>query len=326
MSNAAVIIELDGTGIKEANWGMVTMARMGGTPSEGTGDSKAGLIACIMTPVDDSMRSELESYGISTIVEVVLPQGLETNPDVSARALLSAVKAHQVSSVYGLSTALGKDLLPRMAALAGSPLVMDCFEADARTGMARTSQYSGKTLASIKMTGERIFFGVKPNSREPEKKPVSAEILRFDASDTAIQGLRVLDVQTGDQGKAVSLAEAEVIIAGGRGMKNAKNFDILVQCAEKLKAAVGASRVAVDSGWVPYAMQVGQTGEKVSPKVYIACGISGSIQHFAGMKMSGMVIALNTDENAAIMANCDYYAVADALEVIPAVTRILENG
>jgi electron transfer flavoprotein alpha subunit len=120
--------------------------------------------------------------------------------------------------------------------------------------------------------------------------------------------------------------EADVIIAGGRGMKNRDNFSILAQCAEKLKAAVGASRVAVDSGWVPYAMQVGQTGEKVNPRVYIACGISGSIQHFAGMKTSGMIIAVNTDEHAAIMANCDYYAVADALEVIPELTRLLENG
>ncbi len=88
---------------------------------------------------------------------------------------------------------------------------------------------------------------------------------------------------------------------------------------------MGASRVAVDSGWVPYVMQMGQTGEKVSSKVYIACGILGSVQHFAGMKTSGMVIAANTDENAAIMANCDYYVVADALEIIPELTKHLEN-
>jgi len=88
---------------------------------------------------------------------------------------------------------------------------------------------------------------------------------------------------------------------------------------------VGASRLTVDSGWVPYSMQVGQTGEKVSPRVYIACGISGSVQHFAGMKTSAMVIAVNTDENAAIMSNCDYYIVADALEIVPELTRYLEN-
>ncbi|MCP4680844.1 MAG: electron transfer flavoprotein subunit alpha/FixB family protein, partial [Desulfobacterales bacterium] len=90
--------------------------------------------------------------------------------------------------------------------------------------------------------------------------------------------------------------------------------------------AVGASRVAVDSGWVPYSMQVGQTGEKVNPRVYLAWGLSGSIQHFAGMKTSGMVIAVNTDKNAAIISNCDYYAVADALEIIPEFTKLLKNG
>ena len=109
-------------------------------------------------------------------------------------------------------------------------------------------------------------------------------------------------------------------------MKNGENFNLLFECAQKLNAAVGSSRVAVDSGWVPYAMQVGQTGEKVSPKVYIACGISGSIQHFAGMKTSGMVIAINPDKTAAIMSNCDYFAVADALEIIPEITKLLETS
>ena len=128
-----------------------------------------------------------------------------------------------------------------------------------------------------------------------------------------------------DVGAKTNLAEADVIIAGGRGLKNGENFSLLSRSAEKINAAVGASRVAVDSGWVPYSMQVGQTGEKVSPRVYIACGISGSVQHFAGMKTSGMVIAINTDENAAIMANCDYYVVADALVIVPELTKHLEN-
>jgi electron transfer flavoprotein alpha subunit len=127
-------------------------------------------------------------------------------------------------------------------------------------------------------------------------------------------------------GSDIVLTEADVILAGGRGMKNPDNFNVLFDCAKKINAAVAASRVAVDSGWVPYAMQVGQTGEKVSPKVYIACGISGSIQHFAGMKTSGMVIAVNTDENAAIVANADYFAIGDATEVITQMNNILNNG
>jgi electron transfer flavoprotein alpha subunit len=122
----------------------------------------------------------------------------------------------------------------------------------------------------------------------------------------------------------VDLSEADVIISGGRGVKGEENFKLLRDCAAPLNAAVGASRVAVDNGWVPYAMQVGQTGVKVNPKVYLACGISGSIQHYAGMKTSGMIIAINSDPEAPIMANCDYFVVGDLFEILPALAKALK--
>jgi electron transfer flavoprotein alpha subunit len=108
-------------------------------------------------------------------------------------------------------------------------------------------------------------------------------------------------------------------------MENPENFRILWDCAEQIGAAVGASRVAVDAGWVPHSMQVGQTGATVSPKVYIACGISGSVQHFAGMKTSGLIIAINTDPDAAILKRCDYFVVADLFEIIPLLTGKLRD-
>jgi electron transfer flavoprotein alpha subunit len=124
-----------------------------------------------------------------------------------------------------------------------------------------------------------------------------------------------------------NLSEADVIVSGGRGMKNGENFNLLFDCAKSVGGtAVGASRVAVDEGWVPYAMQVGQTGTKVNPKVYIACGISGSVQHLAGMKTSGLIIAINIDANAAIIAHCDYYVIGDLFAILPALTRQLKSA
>ena len=314
--HVGVIPELDGRGLKEADMGMITLARQKDTH----------LFALVLDGSVETLKEKLSSYGVSTLVDIRLAGDLQHNPEVRAKAVIGAVKKFGISAVFGLSTARGKDLLPRIAALLESPLVMDCFNVDLEANIAETSRYSGKTLAKIKVTGPVPIFGIRPNAKEPVREPVSAKIIQFDAGAIASTQLRV--VKTGETGKGskISLAEAEIIISGGRGMKNGENFTQLFQCAEKLNAAVGASRVAVDSGWVPYALQVGQTGEKVSPKVYIACGISGSIQHFAGMKTSGMVIAINLDTAAPIMSNCDYYAVADALEVVPELTKLLEKS
>ena len=294
---------------------MITLARAKDTE----------LFAFVMDADAEAIKPDLESFGITRIIDVSLAAGQQDNPVIRAKAMVNAVKEFNIDAIFGLSTARGRDLLPRIAALLDAPLVMDCMSADLDQNLAKTSQYSGKTIATIKVTGDVSVFGVRPNVVEPVKAQVSAEILKFDGSNLVSKGFRVIKTSAAAERSKISLAEADVIISGGRGVKNGENFTILSRCAEKLNAAVGASRVAVDSGWVPYSMQVGQTGEKVSPRVYIACGISGSVQHFAGMKTSGMVIAINTDENAAIMSNCDYYVVADALEIIPELTKHLEN-
>ncbi len=320
MKNIGIIIELDNGKIKDANFGMITMA---GAKNTGTKDIQ--LFAFVMGADAGILKKDLESYGINKIVDISFSKGQKDNPVVNAKALINAIEEYDIKAVFGLSTAAGKDLLPRIAALLEAPLVMDCLNVDLEQNLVKTSQYSGKTIATIKMTGDILIFGVRPNAIESKKAQASAEILRFDGSHLVSKSLKVVKTGEADKNATINLVEADVIIAGGRGMKNGENFTLLSQCAEKLNAAVGASRVAVDSGWVPYAMQVGQTGEKVSPGIYIACGISGSVQHYAGMKTSGLVIAINTDENASIMSNCDYYVKADALEIIPEITKYLEN-
>ena len=315
MKNIGIIIELDNGRIKESNFGMITLARQKDTM----------LFAFVAGNHGAAVKEDLEAFGITRIVNITLAGNQVDNPVAHMKAVIELIKAYDISAVLGLSTAAGKDLLPRIAASLDAPLVMDCVQIDLEQHLVQTSQYSGKTMATIKMTGEFLVLGVRPNAVEPIEEKASATLENFDGNHLVSQKLSVVKTGNGDTAAAVNLAEADVIISGGRGMKNGENFALLSQCAEQLNAAVGASRVAVDSGWVPYAMQVGQTGEKVSPRVYIACGISGSIQHFAGMKASGMVIAINTDENAAMMANCDYYVKADALDIIPALTHALEN-
>ncbi|HCY85345.1 MAG TPA: hypothetical protein DHV36_09455 [Desulfobacteraceae bacterium] len=313
MNKIGIIIETENGSVKETNFGMITLANRG----------NAQLYA-LMGENAASAGASLAEYGITTVVDLGLPEEatVRLNPDVRAKAVVAAVNELGLDGVFGLSSAEGKDLIPRVAAYLDAPLVMDCLDVDPENKTGRTSQYSGKVVADIQLTGDIAVFGIRPNAVKAEAAQAEATMVSLAAGADTSSALSLVswDESSADDSQ-VSLAEADIIVAGGRGMKNGDNFSLLFDCADKMKAAVGASRVAVDEGWVPYAHQVGQTGEKVSPSVYIACGISGSIQHFAGMKTAKMIIAVNTDENAAMVANSDYYVLGDLFEILPEIIK-----
>jgi electron transfer flavoprotein alpha subunit len=315
MKQAGIVIEVEHGQVRETSLGMITLAAK-------TADS---LTALVMDGITEEITDQLAAHGVHTIVDLSLPDAPEIrlNPAVRAAAVVHGVRELNLDRVLGLSSPEGKDLLPRVAALMDAPLVMDCVDVDLNTGLAKTSQYSGKVMAQIQLTGETLIFGVRPNAVPPEPRPVQAKTFVMAENEAVPENITLLSWDDGDSEDRPSLVEADIIIAGGRGLKNKDNFSLIVDCAEKLNAAPGASRVAVDEGWVPYSYQVGQTGEKVSPQVYIACGISGSIQHFAGMKTAKMIIAVNKDENAAMMANCDYQVLGDLFDILPEIMKQL---
>ncbi len=316
MKKIAILIELEKGQVKETNHGVITLARQG----------QVLIHAFVLERVTDQVTQDLAAWGVHKVVEMAFPLDpqVRENPVVLAGNLVRAIRELEIHTILGLSSGEGRDLIPRMAALLDAPLVMDCMAVDLTNNIARTSQYSGKAIASIQLTGEVVLFGIRPNAVTAIPAPGPAQIITFEVDSTLLDNFRVvLQESAGEGAQSISLAEAEIIIAGGRGMKNKENFSLLFDCAKKMNAAVGASRVAVDLGWIPYAHQVGQTGEKVSPLVYIACGISGSIQHFAGMKTAKMIIAVNSDGKAGINANSDYYVTGDVLEIIPELTQQL---
>jgi electron transfer flavoprotein alpha subunit len=314
MENVGIIIECDGDNVKKTNYGVITLARRQSTK----------LIALMLNGNGNAHQKLLQEYGIEKIVDIVSKEGhIKWNGDTWARAIIDAMNHFNISTLLGLTSPQGKDVLPRIAAVLNAPLVMDCMDVDLSLKTATTSQFSGKTIAIIKLKGRHKVYGIRPNAIEPKAAPAaSADVISFE-TDVQDDGLIVKEMLKGSSG-GVDLSEADIIISGGRGMGVSESFDILFKCAEVMGAAVGASRVAVDAGWVPYTMQVGQTGATVSPKVYIACGISGSVQHFAGMKTSGIIIAINKDPEANIMKNCDYYIVADLFEIVPLLTQKLK--
>ena len=311
MQSIGLLIEFKDGKVKNANYGMATATR---------GENRQ-LSALVVDAPATEARAALQDYGVGRVINI--STGSKTwNPAAQAAAVTAAMHEFDLHSLVGFTSPTGRELLPRIAARLDAPLIMDCIEIDLDGQRVKTSQYSGKTIATIALSGSHCIYGMRANSVSPLEHPVQAEVFDFSSeinSDSGYQGIGTRTDGSGDQ----YLAESDIIISGGRGLKSAENFKLLFDCARHMNASVGASRVAVDNGWVPYAMQVGQTGIKVNPKVYMAVGISGSVQHYAGMKTAKMIIAINTDENAAIMANCDYFTVGDLFEILPELEKAL---
>lgn len=242
--------------------------------------------------------------------------------EVWARALAQVIAATKPVAVLIPFTAMGKDLAPRVAAKVGCGLVSDCVALKVVDGRleARRPMYAGKAFANVRWEGEPQLATLRPNvftlsQADAGKTPqVVTETV-----DTAARA-RVTSVKATAEGK-VELTEAQVIVSGGRGMKGPEHFHLVQELGDAFGGAVGASRAIVDAGWVDHQLQVGQTGKTVSPSLYIACGISGAIQHLAGMSSSRIIVAINKDGDAPIFKVANYGLLGDAFEIVPKLTE-----
>ena len=240
-----------------------------------------------------------------------------------AIALQAAIKASDTKVVLFGATALGRDLSARAAAHCDGSLFTDCTELSWSGGNLRVKRpvYSGKVILELESSAAVQMASIRPNVFAPAGAGGSAEVVEVALSigDGDVRG-RVKEVVVTSSGKK-DLTEAEIIVSGGRSLKSSDNFKILDEMATALGATVGASRAAVDAGYAPHSMQVGQTGKVVNPKLYVAVGISGAIQHLVGMRTSKVIVAINKDENAPIFQRADYGLVGDLFEIVPHVTE-----
>ena len=267
------------------------------------------------------LAKELGAQGADTVHVFDQPELGHYATEAYARALGQAVQEAQPAAVLVPFTALGKDLAPRLAARLGAGLVSDCVALTVKDGHleARRPMYAGKAYATVAWKGGLPLASLRPNvfAMGPRDEAHTAEVKTgsVDASSRA----RVTKVEAAAAGK-VELTEAQVIVSGGRGLKGPENFHLVESLAAAFGAAVGASRAVVDAGWVDHQYQVGQTGKTVSPTLYIACGISGAIQHLAGMSSSKVIVAINKDADAPIFKVANYGLVGDVFEILPKLT------
>lgn len=232
------------------------------------------------------------------------------------------------------ATTAGRDLAPRVAAKLKRPLLTDATELEAVDGeiVATRPVFAGKALAKVRPLGAPALVSIRPNVFPTSVREATAVVETVDAGPAADAdgGYRVQGFEAAE-GAALDVSEAAVVVSGGRGMKGPENWGLLEDLRDALgeTAALGASRAVVDAGWRPHSEQVGQTGKTVTPKLYFALGISGAIQHLAGMRTSGVVVAVNRDPDAPIFGVADYGIVGDVFEVAPALAdavRTLREG
>lgn len=318
MKKALVFIEFNGTEIKKSS--KEALSAVYGTDYE--------VMTCAIGSGSDSLASGLGSWGVKKHFFVNDGQADTYNPEMYQSTLQQVVEQEQPNLILASSNSVGRDVFPRLAAKFEMAYMSDVTEANFSdsTPVVKRPLYSGKCSAQVTFTDDsgKILL-LRPNQLSVVEASASETTETHNLSLNASSGQsETVSVEKGESEK-LDLTEAETIVSGGRGLKEAENFKMLHDLAEPLNATVGASRAVVDLGWVPHSLQVGQTGKTVAPNLYFAVGISGAIQHLAGMSGSKNIVAINKDEKAPIFQKATYGIVGDLFEVVPKLTEKLKS-
>jgi len=315
MAGILVFVEQRKSEIRKASLQALSEAkRQGGAvsavlPGSGIGEAAAGLGAWGADKIYVADDPNLELYSSDGYAEVVV----------------KAVEQAQPSAIFFAGTAMGRDLAPTVAARLGVGAIPDAvgLALDGETFSVHRPVYSGKAVATVDTASNTPqVISLRPNVFAAEEAGGAGEVVALDGLSLSIRAVvrELLEAEGGE----LDVAEADVIVSGGRGIKGPENFALIKSLADALGGAVGASRAAVDAGWIEHSHQVGQTGKVVSPSLYVAAGISGAIQHLAGMSSSKVIVAINKDPDAPIFKIADYGIVGDLFDVIPPMVEAIK--
>jgi electron transfer flavoprotein alpha subunit len=309
MAAVLVLVEHDEGATRKVTYEMLTKARSLGEP-----------VAVFVGDGLDAAAEGLARHG-ATAIHVSTGEGWTNRlGEPLTDALAAAADRTQPAAVLVAATPAGKDAGARLAARKGWGMLADVVDLDDDL-VATQNVFGGATTVRARVRTGTPVLAVKPNSFPVEEAPAEPErIEQGGAREAGFDNSRVTDHVVQEQGGRPDVAEAEIVVSGGRGLQDPSNFALVEALADALGAAVGASRAAVDAGWYPHQHQVGQTGKTVSPQLYVAVGISGAIQHRAGMQTSKTIVAINKDADAPIFAISDFGVVGDLFKVVPRLT------
>jgi electron transfer flavoprotein alpha subunit len=310
MAEILVLAEHQGEAVKKVTFEMLTAARAYGEPA-----------AVWVGPGAEAARDRLAEYGAAKVYVADSSDLTDYVVAPQAELLASLIEQHSPAAVLVAGSPTGREVAGRVAVKTSSGILTDVTALE--DGLqSEQSIFGGGITVQSKVTKGTPLIVIRPNAISAEPSPGDAELVPTEVSvSDAAKGAKITERVEQERGARPELTEASIVVSGGRGMGNAENFVVVEKLADALGAAVGASRAAVDAGWYPHAFQVGQTGKTVSPQLYIAAGISGAIQHRAGMQTSKTIMVINKDPEAPIFELADFGVVGDLFNVVPQLTE-----
>jgi electron transfer flavoprotein alpha subunit len=325
MANVFAFAETRGGELRKAGLEAVTAARQ---LADATGGGEVHAMV-VGAPGVGGVASRLAEVGADVVLVVEHAAFAQYNAEGATAVVADRIRGGGYRAAVFSATAQGKDLSPRVAARLRAPLAADAtaVSAEGDAIVARHPMYTGKIIGTLSITASPALVSVRLGAIAPAPNAKAGRVEAVQPSgDPAASKTRVVELKEGSKGK-LDLGEAPVIVSGGRGLKAAENFRLVEDLASAFgNAAVGATRAVTDEGWRPHSEQIGQTGRVVSPTLYVAVGISGAIQHLAGMRTAKTIVAINKDKDAPIFKVADYGIVGDVFDIVPALTAAVKDA
>ncbi|MFN0157278.1 MAG: electron transfer flavoprotein subunit alpha/FixB family protein [Bacteroidota bacterium] len=287
----------------------------------------AEFVALVVGNNLNDVAAELAHYGAARVIAVDAPEFANHSNTAVAKVIAEVAKRESAQMVFLPASQMGKDLAPRVAVKLGAGVAADCIALRVEGGdvVATRPVFAGKGMIDVRVKTSTKVYTLRPNVFTAVSAPGNVTVEKQSVATTTDDFASVVKAVKVAAGRP-DVTEADIIVSGGRGLKGPENFHLIEQLADVLGAGVGASRAVVDAGWRPHDEQVGQTGKTVSPTMYVACGISGAVQHLAGMSSSKFIVAINKDKDAPIFQVADYGIVGDVFEVLPELTTQLKKA